>query len=209
MKTILLAVLLISPLATLPAAVIYSGSHNLSVNWDDLEGIYINMDGGAVVNAYPANFDEAPWINITLGGYGIFNSEILRPWATSAGAYDPDLETDYYQNLAAGTVLDNSSPFVVNGWASTHHMGNVGDPDKFILTETGYLGFQFENEVGGASHYGWLRFTPNSDSAGTIIDWAYSDTSGESIQVGAVPEPSTAVLLLSMISGTTIRRRRA
>jgi hypothetical protein len=205
-KSLLLAVLLASPLS---AAVVYSGEQNLSVAWNDLEGIYVNIATGATVNTWPADFEDAPWINITLGGYGIFNSELIEPWAASAGGtYDPEQTTDYYLNLAAGTVLDGSVAFMENAWASQFHIGSSGDPGKFVEGESGLLGFQFRSEAGGDIHYGWLRITPDGDGSGVLVDWAFNDTPGGSIGAGVVPEPSGAVLLTAAFGLLATRRRR-
>ena len=208
MKSLLLAVLFASPLS---AAVVYSGEQNLSVAWNDLEGIYVNIATGATVNAWPADFEDAPWVNITLGGYGIFNSELIEPWAVSGGgSYDPEQTTDYYLNLATGTLLDGSGSFMENAWASQFHIGTSGDPGKFVPGESGLLGFAFQEEAGGDTFYGWLRFTPDGtgSGSGTIVDWAFNDTPGESIQAGVVPEPSGAVLLTAAFGLLASRRRR-
>lgn len=208
-KALLLAGLFILPLSPLSAAVVYSGEQNLSVAWNDLEGVYVNVATGATVSAWPADFDDAPWINITLGGYGIFNSELIEPWAVSGdGTYDPEEESDYYLNLAAGTLLDGSVSFMENAWGSQFHIGSTGDPGKFVLGESGLLGFQFQNEAGGDIHYGWFRITPDNDGSGVIVDWAFNDTAGESIQAGLVPEPSGAILLTAAFGILVARRRR-
>lgn len=87
--------------SSMPAATIYGGSQNLTVSGVDPEGIYINFESGSILNAYPADFDDGPWINIAYGGYGIFNGELLRPVAVSASiAYDPEEETDYYISMS-------------------------------------------------------------------------------------------------------------
>jgi hypothetical protein len=204
-KSLLLAVLFASPLS---AAVVYSGEQNLSVAWNDLEGIYINVATGATVNAWPDEFDAAPWINLTLGGYGIFNSELVKPQAVSGGAaYDPEQTTDYYLNLAEGTLLDATGSFMESAWGSQIHVGTAGDPGKFVAGESGLFGFAFQEEAGGETYYGWLRFTPDGSGSGTVVDWAFNDTPGGSIQAGVVPEPSGAVLLATAFSLLAARRR--
>lgn len=203
-----LSVLLLS--RPVSAAVVYSGSQDLAVSSLDLEGIYINFDTGAIAYLYPTDFEDSPWINITLGGNGIFNGEVVQPIAVSVGVYDPLLETDHYVNLAPGTTIDVSSAFVVNGYGSEHHLGDVGDPGKFVLDQAGILGFAFQNVAGGDTFYGWLRFTPSNGGSGTIVDWAYEDTAGAAIQAGVVPEPSSfALLFCGAAAMASIRRRKA
>jgi hypothetical protein len=208
MKSLPLCALLVSSSLPVSAAIIHSGEQNLSVSSIDLEGIYINMTTGQVVEVWPDDFEEAAWINLTLGGNGIFNSDYLRPWASVPDGYDPDTPGHFYVNLSPGEILDSSSPFVVEGYASTSHIGLSGEPGMFVLDEPGYLGFAFQNEPGGDPHYGWLQFIPSNGGTGTIVDWAYESTPGQSIEVGAVPEPATGVLLIGTL-GLAARRRRA
>jgi hypothetical protein len=200
-----------SSFARLSAAVVYSGEQNLSVAWDDLEGIYVNLATGATATTVsPEDFDAAPWINLTLGGYGIFNSELIKPRAVSGGAaYDPEQATDYYLNLDPGTLLGASTTFMDGAFGSIAHVGTSGDPDKFVQGESGLLGFSFQETSGGDTYYGWLRFIPESSGSGTLVDWAYNDTAGGSIEAGAVPEPSSAVLLAAACGLFAVRRRRA
>ena len=56
-RAILTALVLAAPLS---ASVIHSGSQNLSVSWDDLEGVYINLETGGIVHSFPDDFDESP-----------------------------------------------------------------------------------------------------------------------------------------------------
>lgn len=207
MKRLLLSLALICPVARLSGAIVYSGEQNLSVTWDDLEGIYVNVATGETATAFPADFDEAPWINLTLGGYGIFNSELINPWTVSNSAtYDPELTTDYYVNVAPGTLLGSTITFTDLAFGSINHVG--AEPDQFIQGESGLLGFSFQEEVGGETHYAWLRFIPDNSEAGTLVEWAFNDTPGESIEAGAVPEPSSTVLLMSACGFFAARRRR-
>lgn len=191
-----------------PAATIYSGSRNLTVSAVDLEGIYINFETGSVVNAYPADFDESPWLNITLGGYGIFNSELLRPVATSAtAAYDAEEETDYYLNVPLGTTIDVSTAFTLGAWASQYHVAASEGAGKFVVGSPGLFAFEFTEAADSSIHYGWLRFIPGNVS-GTIVDWAYEDVPDQGIQAGLIPEPSFMSIGAVALFGTLLARRR-
>jgi hypothetical protein len=193
--------------ARLSGAIVYSGEQNLSVTWDDLEGIYVNIATGATAVAFPSDFDDAPWINLTLGGYGVFNSELINPWTVSAGAtYDPELATDYYVNVEPGTLLGSTITFTDEAFGSINHVGVAAN--QFIQGASGLLGFSFQEEAGGDIHYAWLRFIPDNSDVGILVDWAYNDAPGESITAGAVPEPSSAVLLLAASGFLAVRRRR-
>lgn len=207
-KLLLLSLALICPVARLSGAIVYSGEQNLSVMWNDIEGIYINIATGATATAFPVDFDDAPWFNLTLGGYGIFNSELINPWAVSAGAtYDPELATDYYINVASGTLLGSSVTFTDDAFGSTNHVGIAAN--QFVQGEGGLFGFSFQEEAGGDTHYAWLRFIPDNSEAGVLVEWAYNDAPGESIEAGVVPvpEPGSAILLAGA-SGFFIARRR-
>lgn len=60
----------------------------------------------------------------------------------------------------------------------------------------GYIGVQFPIE--GEAHYGWIRLDHFEIApGGTIIEWAFNDTPGESILAGQIPEPSTSVLIVA------------
>jgi hypothetical protein len=206
-KLLPLSLALVFSSARLSGAIVYSGEQNLSVTWDDLEGIYVNIATGATAVAFPSDFDDAPWINLTLGGYGVFNSELINPWTVSAGAtYDPELATDYYVNVEPGTLLGSTITFTDEAFGSINHVGVAAN--QFIQGASGLLGFSFQEEAGGDTHYAWLRFIPDNSDAGILVDWAYNDAPGESITAGAVPEPSSAVLLLAASGFLAVRRRR-
>jgi hypothetical protein len=206
-KLLPLSLALVFSSARLSGAIVYSGEQNLSVTWDDLEGIYVNIATGATAAAFPSDFDDAPWINLTLGGYGVFNSELINPWTVSAGAtYDPELASDYYVNVEPGTLLGSTITFTDLAFGSINHVG--AEPDQFIQGASGLLGFSFQEEAGGDTHYAWLRFIPDNSDAGILVDWAYNDAPGESITAGAVPEPNSAILLLAAGGFLAMRRRR-
>ena len=137
-----------------------------------------------------------------------YHKQLIKPWATTGGAsYDPEQATDYYLNLDEGELIDSTGSFLESAWGSQFHVGLAGDPGKFVVGESGLLGFEFQEEAEGPTYYGWLRFTPDNDGMGTLMDWAFNDTAGEGIQAGLVPEPSSAVLLTLALS-SLVRRRR-
>ena len=73
---------------------------------------------------------------------------------------------------------------------------------------SGFLGFQF-TEGDGSDHFGWMRVTLTNNGQGLIHEWAYNDTAGEAIQVGAIiPEPSSLLLIGAGSLGLLIRRSR-
>lgn len=173
---------------------------------DGITGVYVNIVTGATATSEPVDFNSAPWINLFLGGTGIANGELLRPWASSA-SYDPD--TNYFVNLAPGTTIDSSGLFVGGESASIFHLGGAGD--QFQSGVQGFLAFAYKATASSDLAYGWLSFTPNEFGDGAALDLAYSDTPGESITVGAVPEPAAYAALagsFGLLAAVAVRRRR-
>ena len=78
---------------------------------------------------------------------------------------------------------------------------------EFFGGRTSYLGFEFQADTG--THYGYLEIT-NQGASGLIIEKsAWESTPGKSIVTGAIPEPSTSLLLgLAIATGLTRRRYR-
>jgi hypothetical protein len=74
---------------------------------------------------------------------------------------------------------------------------NIGSIGLFTGVESAYTGLQFQ--LGGRTHYGWVRVGAPIAGAngGWIYDYAYETRPDTPILAGAVPEPSTWVLLVT------------
>ncbi|HWL52467.1 MAG TPA: PEP-CTERM sorting domain-containing protein [Chthoniobacteraceae bacterium] len=74
---------------------------------------------------------------------------------------------------------------------------------------TGYLGLMFK--VDGETHYGWALITETGTDQYELHSVAYEDIAGQSITIGAVPEPSS-IALMALSAGSVaafeLRRRR-
>lgn len=74
----------------------------------------------------------------------------------------------------------------------------------------GFLGLSIQ--LNGNTNYGWADIMLNKNSADsyshTLFAYAYDDTPGQAILAGAVPEPSTAALLVAGAAGVRRRRQR-
>ena len=181
--------ILLSLLLGLPASasVVYI-STPISIP-QDFDGVYLNPLTGVTTNAYPADWNTAPWINPFFGGTCIGNDDLLTPVITG---------TDQVVNLALNTVIDGSSTFAAGESGSTTHIG----PGiiQFQLGTPGYIGFAVKATTGGPTFYGWAKVNFNNSGAGSVLEYAYEDTAGTSIPAGftgsAAPEPGRTVFLM-------------
>jgi hypothetical protein len=202
MKTQLISTILAVISSQAAAAVIYIDLESLTIPFT-FEGVYINILTGDTSFNEPGTFNTAPWINLSEGGAVIANSELLRPWASSASY---DAETDYFINLSPGATIDSSGLFVSGETASEFHLGVAGN--QFQSGTQGNLAFEY-TLMGGGVAYGWLSFTPNDNGEGMSFAMAYSDTPGEALMVGAIPEPATFAAIAGFIGlAFAVSRRR-
>ncbi len=202
MKSLLTTSLIAASALPACAAILHFDLGSLTIP-NTIEGIYINILTGDTAASEPVSFNSAPWVNLFLGATGIANSEVLRPWASSA-SYDPD--NHYFINLAPNTVIDSSGLFVPGETVSVLHLGS--DSDQFQSGVTGYLAFEYDIDGGGVG-YGWLSFAPNDSGEGFSFDLVYSDTPGEAVVVGMIPEPASFAALagLAGLAFAAARRR--
>ena len=95
---------------------------------------------------------------------------------------------------------------LIYDWAQT-------SPESYIVSigkmESIYLGYAAQDRFVNPNeqYYGWMELYLSSDNVLTIRNSAV-DINGNSIIVGAIPEPSSALLLLVGCAGLALRRRR-
>jgi hypothetical protein len=84
----------------------------------------------------------------------------------------------------------HESSFATLGiWLST------GTSGRFV-GQHAYMGIEFD--IDGATHYGWINLRVAELGPGVeIYGWAYESTPNTPILAGAIPEPSTLLLLLA------------
>lgn len=177
--------------ASASAEIVHFANQNRIIN-SDFNGLYLNVltgaynttgGGGATVTGgwhiNPYGSTGLSWFQNAVNSVG---------YVQSAGALS---------NLAAGTAIGASSSF-----------GGAGTSANLTLNGTSIVGFRFN--VGTATHYGWFRIALAGTYGGqprSIVEWAYENTAGASINAGAVPAPG-ALALLGLAGFAGSRRRR-
>lgn len=185
------------------AAIIYSGLQNIPIA-TTFDGVYVDVENLDNSTNHGSSTITVPlWdVNLFFGGVGEYNESNFQPVRASSGD-----SFSAIQNLSYGTLVSAASTFASgvggSGDVGSEHVGF--DAGQFQPGADGYIGFRLN---GG--HYGWMRVSLSFNDAGAVIkDWAYDNT-GAAMTVGAVPEPSGALLVvvgaLGMIS---IRRRES
>jgi len=79
------------------------------------------------------------------------------------------------------------------------------EAERNFLNQTAYLGFRFQSEEG--LHYGYALFTDTTSRGTTLLATAWESEPNTAIVAGAVPEPSTT-LLLSLAGGSLLFWRK-
>lgn len=179
-------------------------------------GVYIDIvtaaessssqSGTAGVNSYTISHSEpTSWdINFFFGGAGIAHSDTFNPYRGDSSDYLSAISNLGINTTIDGSPVGGSAPLTtphfggsgtgigggLDGSASATHMGT--GTSEFENGSEGYIGFILD--PGASQKYGWMRVTLNDDgSTGLIHDWAYSD---DPIDVGMIPEPKAALMLL-------------
>lgn len=198
------------------------------------EGVYIDLlnpptslnlgSSGAADNSNGSStisFSEpaGDWdFNFFFGGIGIAHNSSVNPYRD-----DPTDNLSVIEALGVGATIDGTTatalgalPLTTPGFggsgtgssgsggvsSSQSHIGT--DPGQFEPGVESYIGFVLD--PGTASEtYGWISVTfQNNGTPGIINSFAFSD---DPLAVGAIPEPSSALLVI-LSSGLLLRRRR-
>ncbi len=139
-------------------------------------------------------------LNDATGGRGMVQDQgdpagAVQPLA-SGETVGPTLAAGRQWGPTAARVLMSSSYY-------------FGFPSNALFDGSNFVGLRFDSN--GQTLYGWAELFLDTDMLElSVLRWAYDDT-GNEIQVGAVPLPSAAVLMLSGLAlgaGGITRGRR-
>jgi hypothetical protein len=132
----------------------------------------------------------------------------LVPLNPDAGiALTPNGNAD---KMAAGEMIGGVTPF--SAPTETKTLFDEAAPANFDwnVGDRGFVGLRVS--LNGNIHYGWADISINAVGTSfnhTLYGYAYEDVAQATILAGAVPEPSTALLLVAGAAGAaSIRRRR-
>lgn len=212
MKSILLSCLVLSAVSPLAAAVTLIDLGGATLPFDG--ELHLNVVTGETRSSLDfSEFNAAPWISFYSGGAVIASSDYVGVWTNQVSNYDGSTAGHFFQNVTFGSTVDaggvsgSAGSFTEGEAASEFHMDNGAG--SFTSGETGYLAFSYLTTPGGDVAYGWLRFAPEISGSGVLVDYAFSDTPGEAVTVGVIPEPASfAALAGAMAIGFAAYRRR-
>ena len=182
------------------AAIVYSGVINF-VCAVDIDGCYINVQTNTLSNGPGSGvpgWDVNPYSSA--GGMNFFNStgggQMRTPGQTAGVA----------GNLALGTVVGSTGSY--NTSTANVYANATGG---WQYSANNVIGFRFV-AAAGTTHYGWMRFAMGAaGSSGTsmtrtVVDYAWNDVAGGTVEAGLVPAPGAIALL--GLAGLAGRRRR-
>ena len=193
MKRFVTLILFFCTISFTRAGFVYSGIQNVLIP-QDLDGVFLRIDTGAITHSYPLDWDTAPWINPFFGGVGIATSPLLRPIITGS---------NQIQQLDAGAIVGPGDNFVLGENGSSTHVGP--GTGQFQIGVPGIIGLVFESESSGPSYYGWVDMEIKNATAGHILRWGFNDVPDERV---AVPEVGTTAFGLAAAIAVFVSRRR-
>jgi hypothetical protein len=156
----------------------------------------INRDG-------QIDFTLIKRVSLSSEGMGLVETSGNTRFVSSPN-FVASLEKDFQVGPALGGPAANFR--IASG---TEILGAIVDNvpfGEFFGDKTSYLGFEFQAETG--THYGYAEITAQGASGMIIESVAWESTPGESILTGAIPEPSSSLLLGLAVAASVMRRKR-
>lgn len=108
-------------------------------------------------------------------------------------------QEDVFGNYSLGEVIDSSLAWGTDTENLVYYRYSDAYGDHYNLgpwtiAQKGALGLSFD--VDGQTHYGWLRMSNQYGESVIVHDYAYESVTNNGIVAGAIPEPSSIMLLL-------------
>ena len=189
--------------STADAAIVYSGPVNIVIP-DNIDGIYMNIVTGAnnPVAASVPGWDINPYSASAAGTSFNLWGPTVNTWFSTTG------------NVPAGSGFILAPGTSIGGAAAAFYRpGGTAAPGTAGITlnsSNNLLGFRFAHEGnGGQIHHGWMRVQFGANPGDRrIVEYAYEDVAGVSINAGAIPAPGSLALLALGAIGVAGRRRK-
>ncbi len=175
------------------AAIVYSGP----LNQTTIPSMALNF------LTYPSSPYQFNLLQYPAGGYewGFLRGNHAKTYAVSSYSFI----FPWVDKLGSGATIDSYS-----NWANVSAKALLGvtpPPYGYFIGQRGYAGLSFDPD-GNGLHYGWADLKmPGDGSSITLYGWAYESEVGKEIQAGAVPLPSSLLLLASGAFGLLGYRR--
>jgi len=204
-KYLLFVVFILSISSSTFAAIVYSGSQNVTLTLDPqtvppmtMASMTINVAGS--MGAWD-DFRIDLWYDgmmgtmVPMGMMGMSHLAIYAPMGMDTmgmvfmggivGFTDMASGLPWASNLAMGSIIGPDSPLTNVGWAILSNMdvGQFG-PDG------GYIGLMIDMP-NGSPYYGYLHILSQSDLSVTFDEWAHEDQSSTPIGAGAIHAQSS------------------
>ena len=198
------------------ATVVYSGVQNKSYS-NSNENFTLTKAGGLGGSDF----------NVAMGAIaGTSNGVNFASAFVQSGGNNGSLSIANSGRFALNFI--NGNTIAAASWGSNHKLfsysaGNKSTGGNFNNNKSsGYLGLKFTTQ-GGDKYYGWMFIDSvhvgdgnSTPSSFRVVDWAYQDAAGVSINAGegapsnAVPEPTSCALALIAMGagGLAVHRRR-
>lgn len=215
----------IAPIVLFAVLAAHPGRADISVNW---LGTPLQMFTEFSTQYYLLDLDNNGILDFTFGagissvgvrGEGNNQTLIYPSPPPNIGGSVESIEEGFEigPDSGASEELDwyGSDPFFSNiitcldGSAGYTCIGRFLIPGEFppIMGQRAYIGVEFD--IDGATHYGWIDISVANLAPGAVIyGWGYETTPGLPILAGAVPEPSTILLISAGTFGLLLMRTK-
>lgn len=206
---------LVAGLTQLPAAVIYTPvTFSRTVGTGEIASttlLTLDLPGTSTLNIAELSFGSSPRSNF----YQIYTPVGFTVPAVVYGSLY------YWHSLNVSETWDNlPSGQTFTSWgANISRLNQSGDESFLLRSDPTFLPFRFIDSTDLSTKYGYIALATSVTGSGpsaqfhlNITGYAF-DNSGAEIAMGAVPEPSTALLAvigsLAVVAGSRCKRRKS